>query len=162
MVHSFKLRFVIRILILICLVAALSPGGLAFAAPGDTARVSVDSGGVQSNGESFLPTISADGRYVAFYSDASDLVSGDTNGERDVFVHDRQTNTTTRVSINSSGAQSNGFSYFASLSADGRYVAFYSDATNLVYNDTNGVGDIFVHDMQTGATTPGFRWTAGI
>ena len=97
--------------------------------------------------------MSADGRFVAFESDASNLVAGDNNGSRDVFVHDRQTGTTTRVSVGTGGTQGNGDSVEADVSPDGRYVAFRSDATNLVIGDTNNAEDIFVHDRQTGTTT---------
>jgi Tol biopolymer transport system component len=118
-----------------------------------TERVSVASGGTQGNASSGSPTISADGRYVVFDSYASNLVVGDTNGVRDVFVRDRQTGKTERVSVASGGAQGNGASHHPALSADGRYVAFASAATNLVPHDTNGREDIFVHDRQTGQTT---------
>jgi Tol biopolymer transport system component len=114
--------------------------------------VSVDSNGVPANGFCAPPTINTDGRYVAFASDATNLVPNDTNGVRDVFFHDRQTGATTRVSVDSSGAQANGASGSQAISADGRYVAFQSDATNLVPNDTNTVADVFVHDRQTGTT----------
>ena len=124
------------------------------AAPGDTTRVSVDSNGAQANGISGVPAISADGRYVAFESDATNLVSGDTNNFNDIFVHDRQTGQTTRVSIASDGTQATGGSSFSpAISADGRYVAFASYAANLVSGDTNNFIDIFVHDRQTGQTT---------
>ncbi len=113
---------------------------------GTTTRVSVDSAGGQANSGSSYPSISADGRFVAFVSWASNLVAGDTNGREDIFVHDRQSGTTTRVSVDSAGEQGNGYSNFApTLSADGRFVAFASDASNLVAGDTNGTGDIFVH-----------------
>src|SRR5207249_6721018 len=105
------------------------------------------------------PALSADGRFVAFGSDATNLVAGDTNGTTDVFVHDRQTGTTERVSVASGGGtqgngKSGGFFAFPALSADGRFVAFQSDATNLVAGDTNGATDVFVHDRQTGTTEP--------
>ncbi|MCE7948595.1 MAG: hypothetical protein DYG88_14315, partial [Chloroflexi bacterium CFX4] len=116
------------------------------------ARVSVASDGTQANGNSFRAAISADGRYVAFESAASNLVSGDTNGVRDIFVHDRQTGQTSRVSVASDGTQGNGNSTQAAISADGRFVAFESAASNLVSGDTNNVSDIFVHDRQTGQT----------
>jgi Tol biopolymer transport system component len=119
---------------------------------GVTQRVSVDSAGNQGNGWSEGPAISADGRYVAFYSLATNLVPGDTNGQWDVFVHDRQTGVTQRVSVDSAGNQGNGGSMHTAISADGRYVAFMSSATNLVPGDTNGAEDIFVHDRQTGVT----------
>jgi len=120
---------------------------------GATTRVSVATGGVQANESSFQPVISADGRFVAFYSRATNLVPGDTNGFRDIFVHDRQTGSTTRVSLATGGTQVNGNSRTSDISEDGQFVAFESDATNLVSNDTNARRDIFVHDRQTGATT---------
>jgi Tol biopolymer transport system component len=119
---------------------------------GEILRVSVDSGGVQGNNDSYFPAISADGRYVVFNSYASNLVSADTNGASDIFVRDLQTNLTTRVSVDSNGIQGNGHSYRPVVSADGRYVAFDSDASNLVPGDTNGNTDVFVHDRQTGVT----------
>ena len=120
---------------------------------GETTRVSVASGGAQANAWSYGSAISADGRIVAFYSPASNLVAGDTNVTYDVFVHDRQTNETSRVSVASDGAQGNAYSLKPALSADGRYVAFYSFASNLVAGDTNNVLDVFVHDRVTGQTT---------
>jgi Tol biopolymer transport system component len=119
---------------------------------GVTTRVSVGPAGVQSNGWSLAPSISADGRFVAFDSDASNLVTGDTNKHADVFVRDRQTGTTSRVSVDTFGAQADGDSYSASISADGRYVAYRSDAPDLVAGDTNGVSDIFVRDRLMGTT----------
>jgi len=150
MKNKVQIRLLVSLSLLLALAMQMS---IALAAIGDTTRVSVDSSGGQANGSSFLPSVSADGRYVAFYSDASNLVSGDTNGEQDVFVHDRQTNTTTRVSVDSSGAQGNGFSYLPSISADGRFVAFSSNASNLVSGDTNNSQDMFVRDMQANTTT---------
>jgi cold shock CspA family protein len=120
---------------------------------GETTRISVSSGGVESNGANGWGTISHDGRYVGFRSDASNLVADDTNGSQDVFVHDRQTGETTRVSVSSSGTQGNGDSDQISISTDSRYVGFRSDASNLVADDTNGSQDIFVHDRQTGEAT---------
>ncbi len=125
---------------------------------GTTERVSVASGGAQGNGSSgligfaFPPALSADGRFIAFVSFATNLVAGDTNGATDVFVHDRLTGTTERVSVASGGTQSNAGSLGSALSADGRFVAFQSDGTNLVPGDTNGATDVFVHDRVTGAT----------
>jgi Tol biopolymer transport system component len=120
---------------------------------GITTRVSVASDGTQANNGSLNPSVSADGRYIAFSSSASNLVPGDTNGRRDVFVHDQQTGTTTRVSIASDGTQGNSDSNYPSISANGRYVAFDSFANNLVPGDTSGTQDVFVHDRQTGITT---------
>src|SRR5205085_12425541 len=118
-----------------------------------TERVSISSAGVEGNEASSIPTMSADGRFVAFQSDATNLVAGDTNGQTDVFVRDRQMGITRRVSVDSSGNEANGFgSQGAAISGDGRFVAFNSSATNLVVDDTNGQYDLFVHDLQTGAT----------
>lgn len=117
-----------------------------------TTRVSVADNGTQGNGSSDTPSISADGRFVAFSSTASNLVSNDTNGLLDVFVHDRQSKTTERVSVPSAGGQANGVSAWPSISADGRFVAFLSSASNLVSGDTNGFDDVFVRDRQTGTT----------
>jgi Tol biopolymer transport system component len=118
-------------------------------------RVSIASDGSQANNSSFkASSISADGRYVAFTSRASNLVAGDTNDTIDVFVRDRQTGQTTRVSIASDGSQANNRSSeeAPSISANGRYVAFSSDASNLVPGDTNNKLDVFVYDRQTGQT----------
>ncbi|NQT19032.1 MAG: PD40 domain-containing protein [Planctomycetes bacterium] len=117
-----------------------------------TDRVSVASDGTQGNDVSNMPAISADGRFVAFQSYASSLVEDDTNGSPDVFVHDRQTGTTTRVSVASDGTQGNGDSYWPSISGDGRFVTFGSDATNLVEGDTNGYSDVFVRDRNAALT----------
>jgi Tol biopolymer transport system component len=119
---------------------------------GGLTRVSVDAQGGDANGGSYEACISASGRYVAFTSHASDLVASDTNNADDVFVRDLETGTTTRVSVDSAGAQANSSSYGASLSADGRYVTFTSFASNLVAGDSNGDNDVFVHDRQTGST----------
>ena len=118
---------------------------------GSTGRVSISST-AQGNGASSSPSISADGRFVAFASSASNLVTGDTNSKTDVFVHDRSTVTTERVSLGSGGTQGNLSSFDPSISGDGRFVAFFSDATNLVSGDTNNAGDIFLRDRNT----PGF------
>ena len=145
--HSKFLAGLVTSLIILSLV--INP---ALAAAGDTTRVSVASDGAQGNGYSYHPSISADGRYVAFESYATNLVSGDTNGYIDVFVHDRQGGGTTRVSVTSDGAQGGTGSWNPSISADGRYVAFMSAASNLVSGDTC-CSDIFVHDRQSGQTT---------
>ncbi len=119
-----------------------------------TRRVNLSFNGTQANNFSQSPTISADGRFVVFYSEASNLVSGDSNDEPDIFIRDLQTNTTQRVSVDSNGNQSNGGSFTPiSISTDGRYVAFESDASNLVTDDTNDIRDIFVRDLQTNTTS---------
>jgi Tol biopolymer transport system component len=117
-----------------------------------TTRVSTSTAGVQGNGDSTFPAISADGRYVAFVSNASNLVTGDTNGTADIFVHDRLTGQLARVSLSSAGIQSNGPTMSPSLSANGRWVVYHGSASNLVPGDTNGVSDVFLHDRQTGLT----------
>ncbi len=122
------------------------------AAPGATFRVSVASGGAQSDGRSSVPAISGDQRYSAFHSDASNLVPGDTNFAKDVFVHERSTRQTERVSVAGSGAEGNADSFSPAISADGRFVAFYSSASNLVDGDANGVNDVFVRDRQDRTT----------
>lgn len=121
---------------------------------GITTRVSIPSGGVlESNGNSSATSISVDGRYITFISGASNLVSGDTNGFDDAFVHDRVTGNTTRISIASDGSEANGDSGgYPGTSDDGRYVVFSSTASNLVIGDINGFEDIFVHDRNTGVT----------
>ena len=118
----------------------------------NTERVSVSSAGEQGNNFSRAASISADGRFVAFVSAANNLVGQDTNGFEDIFVHDRLTDETTRVNVDSSGAEANNFSEHPSISGDGRLVAFHSWATNLVPGDTNLVVDVFVHDRETGET----------
>jgi uncharacterized repeat protein (TIGR01451 family) len=132
---------------------------------GQTTIESVYSYGIQGNGNS-NGGISSDGRYVVFSSDANNLVSEDTNNATDVFIRDRITHQTTRVSLASDGTQGNAASYSGSISADGRYVAFSSYATNLVSEDTNDFCDTnhddvytdncldaFVRDLLTGVTT---------
>jgi len=120
---------------------------------GQTTRVSVSSGGTAGDGSSLFASVSSDGRYVAFSSTATNLVSGDTNSFEDVFMRDRQLGQTTRVSVDSTGTQGNEQSDTAAISGDGRFVAFRSYATNLVSGDTNMRGDVFVHDRETAKTT---------
>lgn len=109
-----------------------------------------------ADGPSAGGVVSDDGCIVAFYSDATLLTAGDTNGFRDVFVRDRCARTTERVSVSSTGEQANGPSQasggLVTISADGRYVAFASDATNLVPGDNNGVTDVFIRDRAAGTT----------
>jgi Tol biopolymer transport system component len=118
-----------------------------------TTRASVGSHEQQSPDGGIYPSISGSGRYVVFESGSANLVPGDTNMETDVFVRDRKTGRTERVSVRSNGAQANSWSGYASVSANGRFVSFTSEASNLVAGDTNGVQDIFVHDRRTGRTT---------
>lgn len=124
--------------------------------PGSTERASLDSTGGEGNAASVefegSLALSDDGRYLAFESSASNLVAGDGNVGRDIFVRDRATGVTERVSVSSAGDEANSVSDDVAISADGRYVAFSSNASNLVPADTNGLQDVFVHDRLTGAT----------
>ncbi|MBL8777989.1 MAG: PD40 domain-containing protein [Acidimicrobiales bacterium] len=104
------------------------------------------------NGRSSNAQVSADGRYVVFESESSNLVTDDTNGTGDVFVRDLVAQETTRVSVNGAGGQGNGHSGYPAISADGRHVAFRSAASNLVVDDTNAAFDVFVRNLATGAT----------
>jgi Tol biopolymer transport system component len=135
---------------------------------GKTELISINRAGTASgngNGYLFSPTISDDGRYVAFTSDSTDLVVNDTNRDYDVFLRDRQTGTTELISVNRAGtASGNGISVYSAISPDGRYVVFSSTATDLVpENDTNIMApevdqwtfdgsDVFLRDRQTGTT----------
>ncbi len=125
-------------------------------ATGTIERVSISSSGGQANRASHAAggavAVNADGSIVAFYSDASNLVDTDTNSQRDVFVRDRSAGTTVLVSVSSDGVQGNGASLYPSISANGRRVAFQSQASNLVAGDLNGVADIFVRDLDAGTT----------
>jgi Tol biopolymer transport system component len=125
-------------------------------ASGLTARASVRSNGTEGNGDSGgdfdAPALSADGRFVAFTSAASNLVKGDRNGTEDVFVHDMQTGATTRVSVRSNGAEANGASWSPAISGDGARVVFVSSASNLVPREGNDLNDVFVRDRSSGRT----------
>jgi Tol biopolymer transport system component len=121
---------------------------------GETTRVSVGSAGAEGNNDSAFDSISANGRFVAFLSLASNLVPGDRNHRADVFVHDLKRGKTTRVGVSSTGAEANdGSIWRCAISANGRFVAFFSRSTNLVPNDHNGLADFFVRDMRRGVTT---------
>ena len=109
--------------------------------------------GAQGNAQSNSPVISADGRYVAFTSDASNLVAGDTNGKSDVFVRDRATSQTTRFSVNTGGVQRSHWSQADAISPDGRYVVFTSETDDFSVDDGNATS-VFVRDRVTNTTTP--------
>jgi Tol biopolymer transport system component len=117
---------------------------------GTTERITNGLNGLQPLGDSTAPVISADGRYVAYDSDAPNLVPGDTNLVSDVFEYDRVSKHTVRVSVGLQGAQADDSSEEPSINADGRYVVFTSRATNLVTGDANSTTDVFVHDLKTG------------
>jgi Tol biopolymer transport system component len=131
----------------------LTPGGGAVPAiyvrdlvAGTTTRVSVASDGTAANGASDTPKISGNGRFVAFASDADNLVAGDGNHRTDVFVHDLQTGATELVSQRAQDGPQGGTSTQPAINRDGRYVAFKSTSTNLVPGDTNGGSDVFLRD----------------
>jgi len=138
------------------LLATLVLAGSSLAALGDVERVSVSSAGVEGNDSSSSPSLSADGRYVAFTSTASNLVPGDTNGNStsgfDVFVYDREEDAIERVSVASDESEANDSSYDSSISSDGGYVAFDSDASNLPGAPENGSRQIYVRDLAAGTT----------
>src|SRR6266516_156353 len=137
---------------LLALASSLALGGLLLvtvasassAWTATTTRLDVSSSGRQANGAGDPDAVSADGRYVVCDSGAATLVRGDTNHSGDVFVHDRRTGRTTRVSVSSSGRQANNGAGGAAISASGRYVAFSSSSSNLVPGDTNHTTDVFV------------------
>lgn len=120
---------------------------------GETTRISVNDDGVEANGDSDTPTISSDGRFIAFDSRATNLVPGDTNASWDIFVHDRDTGKTIRVSVASAGTQGETGSKAGIVSGGGNCVAFSSYSNNLVPDDNNDEGDIFVHQIDSGITT---------
>lgn len=137
----------------VCALAALA----ALAVPGiaaaqTTERVSVDSAEVEANDASDTTAMSADGRFVAFISEADNLVAGDVNGQADIFVRDRQTGTTQQVSVNSDEEGGNDSSDDPRITPDGRYVVFSSFSDNLVDDDTNDEADVFLRDLQAGTT----------
>ncbi|WP_145975977.1 Ig-like domain-containing protein [Methanobacterium congolense] len=113
---------------------------------GVTTLISHPNGG-ESNGNSYAPSISGDGRYVAFVSSATNLVSGDGNGCDDVFVFDRTSDSMKRISLAVNGTEANSYSDTPSVNGDGRFIAFVSDASNLVTDDGNGCSDIFLYDQ---------------
>ncbi len=117
-----------------------------------TARITNGINNSVVDGSSIVPSISSDGRYVAYESAATNLVAGDANGVRDIFVYDRNTAITSLLSVSSAGAQSNARSFNAVISGDGSTVAFYSEGSNLVANDTNNFGDVFVRNIAAQTT----------
>jgi Tol biopolymer transport system component len=128
-------------------------GGAGDLSPGPNERASVFAVDTEADGQSQKPAVDSNGRYVAFESDATNLVVDDTNASRDIFLRDTELDTTQRVSQASGGVEAkNGSSYSAAISADGRYIAFESDATNLVTDDGNASRDIFWHDTVNDTT----------
>ena len=113
-----------------------------------TMIISLHSDGTQGDDNSSAPVISSDGAFIAFESTATNLIDNDLNGLRDIFVHNRNTGVTERVSVDSNGFEANdrSLSPSISISDDGSYAVFESDATNLVTDDLNGLRDIFLRD----------------
>jgi hypothetical protein len=153
------------------LVPGVAPGGncafqhvyLRDLQAGTTDLVSQSTTGSPANCLSDAGTVSADGRFVLFFSSASNLVSRDRNGATDAFLRDRQTGTTTRVSLSSDGREGNGSTFRGEISSDGRFVVFVSTATNLTNNDANGTAeDVFIRNLQTGTTRLVSVSTAGV
>jgi Tol biopolymer transport system component len=144
------IRRAITLAIVAVMVGVLASG--AWAASGSTERVSVATDGGDPSANSSWPSVSTDGRYVAYSSWASNLVPSDTNDQSDIFITDRVTGATSLMSVGSDGVQANGSSFTPSISGNGDIVAFRSDATNLVVGDDEGHIDIFVHVVSTGRT----------
>jgi len=119
---------------------------------GETERVSLSSTGEQADAACEMPSISANGRFVAFHAAAGNLAPDGQGDISHIYVHDRMTGITERVSFNDRGKPGDGDSTQASISTDGRYVAFRSQASNLVKGDDNGFADVFIHDRLTGHT----------
>lgn len=113
-------------------------------------RIDLAADGREANGDSFAPDMTPDARFIVFESDADNLVEDDNNGKRDIFLYDRQDERMERISLTWNGKEANGDSVGATLSDDGRFVAFSSEADNLVLYDFNGVGDVFVYDRLLG------------
>lgn len=134
-------------------VGVLAGGAEPASAAGLPTRVNVSTANVAANNTSGRVAVSSNGRYVAFESRASNLIANDTNGKQDIFVRDRISKTTTRVSLTNAGAQISADSFLPTVSADGRYVTFQTAAANVVTGDTNGAVDVFMRDRTANTTT---------
>jgi len=150
----------------IFLLAACGGGGGGDSAPGPIILVSVNSAGQAGTNDGEEPTVSADGRYIAFVSNAVNLVANDTNADYDIFLHDTETGITSRASVSSAGTEGIGIggsnaSYYPAISGDGRFIAFEGEPINFVPDDTNGVYDIFLRDTELGITSRMSVSTAG-
>jgi PASTA domain len=117
-------------------------------------RASLDDAGSEANDGSAKPSLNGDGRFVAFASESTNLVPGDTNGAVDIFIHDNLSGATTRLSVKSNGVEADGDSFRPVLSADGHFVAFDSQADNLVSGDGNGFSDVFLRDATLAPPPP--------
>ncbi len=127
-----------------------------------TSQVSVNTAGTPGDADSRKPDITPDGRYVVFESSATNLVPGVSDANTDIYLHDTQGPLTIKVTVSPAGTEGNGSSFNGKVSSNGRYVAFESEATNLVPGDINGVTDIFVHDTDSGITVLASVSTAGV
>lgn len=129
---------------------------------GTNTLVSRSSSGTRGNGDSSGSDISLDGRYVVFGSTATNLITSDTNNVSDIFMKDTSTNNISRISTDSSGNQANGGSWGPKISGNGKYIVYYSNATNLVSGDTNGYTDIFRYSVSSGVTELVSTSSAGV
>jgi Tol biopolymer transport system component len=120
---------------------------------GTTTLISRGPDGRPGAGDSTQPTISGDGRYVVYTSNAANLVAGDSNRTADILLTDRETGVTRQISVSSAGTQGNRAAMLPSISLDGRYITFVAEASNLVSGDGNGVADLFLHDQQARHTS---------
>lgn len=143
---------VVTAVISVLMVGLFNPLSTSATVPGNNAGIDVNTIGGSPSAGAGSPSISQDGRYVAFASQATNLVSPASNGQTQIFVRDRLNNSTTEVSVSSSGTEGNSYSRNPRISADGRFVVFESNASNLVSSDTNASLDVFIHDMSTGTT----------
>jgi Tol biopolymer transport system component len=133
---------------------------VAGAAASTTTRVSVGTGGIEANGASYRPSVTDDGRYVAFVSSASNIIDLDHPGRDEIFIKDTQTDQMQRITVaNATDSEPDGDSFSPAISADGRFVTYSSYATNLVPNDTNNSPDVFTYDRINGGT---IRVSAGV
>jgi Tol biopolymer transport system component len=124
--------------------------GVARGAVQTTSLVSVSSTGAAANGESFEPAISSNGRFVAFASEATKLVEGDTNNRTDIFLRDRKSGVTTRISVAEDGTQANDNCFSPRISADGRFIYFLSSSTSLVEGPEGAERRIYRYDRESG------------
>ena len=145
MIHAQRAR--LPVLLVLLVTTSLAGASISAWATPMTVRASVDTAGGDPDDVSFNASISSSGRYVAFESDASDLVPDDGNGATDVFVRDLVEGVTARASVDTAGGDSDSFSFSPSISSSGRYVAFHSFASDLVPDDGNGIFDVFVRKM---------------
>lgn len=160
---NIKILIVMLVFLLATLIAGWGKSDVSATVPIVNVLASASYDGSGWNGESHSSSVSKDGKYIVFWSQASNLVANDTNGEADIFVRDVANNSTTRVSVASGGTQANRPSANPKISSDGRYVVFESTASNLISSDANSdTSDIFIHDRQTGATELVSKNTSGV